>query len=160
MKTVSVTLSIILLSVGGVVLLRGVLQNQNPPLPSTTISPSPTPISQAEEVDFKASFQIITKGIVRSFKNPKYHLKSPEVYISAEDPTVVHVKRTGITWDDFFKTLPMKLTKDCLITGDGETFCSRSGGTLRFYLNDKEDPNLLDKKIEDGDKVLIQFSQN
>ena len=51
----------------------------------------------------------------------------------------------------------MKLTKDCLETGDGEAFCSGSGGTLRFYLNDKENPNLLDREIKNGDKTLIKF---
>mgnify|MGYP001560898082 FL=1 len=157
MKTISITLVIILLSVGGIVLLRGVSQNQSHPLPSTTISPSPTSIPQNEEIDFKASFQIITKGIARSFKNPKYHLKSSNVYILPDDPTVVHVKRKGVTWDDFFKTLPMELTKNCLTTGDGETFCSGSSGALRFYLNDEEDSDLLDREIKDGDKALIKF---
>lgn len=122
-----------------------------------TKSTPQTQKNQPEEVNIQATFQITTRGIVRSFKNPKYHLKSPEVFLSAEDPTIVHVAKTGVTWDDFFKTLPMKLTKDCLTTGDGETFCSGSGGTLRFYLNDQEDPNLLDKEIKDADKVLIEF---
>ena len=147
----------ILLLVGGVVLLKGVFQNQNPSTSPTSVPPSLTSTPQTQEVDLKASFQINTQGVVRSFKNPKYHLKTAEVYISADDPTVVHVTKIGVTWDDFFKTLPMKLTKDCLTTGDGETFCSGSGGTLRFYLNDKEDPDLLDRKIENGGKALIKF---
>ncbi|MBI2594150.1 hypothetical protein HYW39_00465 [Candidatus Curtissbacteria bacterium] len=157
MKTISLTLVVILLFIAGVVLLGGVLQNQKPSQSETGISSSPTSIPQAEEVDLKASFQIITKGIVRSFKNPKYHLRSADVYLLADDSTIVHVKRIGITWDDFFKTLPMKLTKDCLTTGDGETFCSGSAGTLRFYLNDLENQNLLDVEIKEGDKALIKF---
>lgn len=156
-KTISLTLVVILLFIAGVVLLGGVLQNQKPSQSETGISSSPTSIPQAEEVDLKASFQIITKGIVRSFKNPKYHLRSADVYLLADDSTIVHVKRIGITWDDFFKTLPMKLTKDCLTTGDGETFCSGSAGTLRFYLNDLENQNLLDVEIKEGDKALIKF---
>ena len=52
----------------------------------------------------------------------------------------------------------MTLTKDCLITGDGETFCNGKGGTLKFYLNDAETPDLLDEKTRDGDRVLINFS--
>ena len=52
----------------------------------------------------------------------------------------------------------MKLTYDCLITGDGETLCNGQGGTLKFYLNDSETPNLLEKEIKEGDKVLIKFS--
>ena len=52
----------------------------------------------------------------------------------------------------------MKLSKDCLITGDGETLCSGEDGILKFYINDKEIPNLLDIEIKDGDIILIKFT--
>ena len=124
--------------------------------PKTSQSPSPTP--QMQEANIKASFTIITGNITRSFSAEKYHNQSPDVYIETSDPTIIHVKKIGITWEDFFKTLPMKLTKDCLTTGDGETLCNGKNGTLKFYLNDIETPNLLDRQIKDGDKALINFS--
>lgn len=120
--------------------------------------PTPTPITQDEKVDIHASFTIITGNITRSFKAEKYHNQSPNVYIENPDPTVVHVTKSGITWDDFFKTLPTKLTVDCLITGDGETLCDEKDGTLKFYLNEIENPDLLDKEIKEGDKILIKFT--
>lgn len=120
--------------------------------------PTPTPTTQDVQVDIHASFTIITGNITRSFKAEKYHNKSPDVFIEASDPTIVHVTKKGITWDDFFKTLPMKLTKDCLITGDGETLCDGEQGFLKFYLNDLETPDLLDKEIKEGDKAVITFT--
>lgn len=51
----------------------------------------------------------------------------------------------------------MRLTKDYLITGDGETLCDGKSATLKFYLNDIETPNFLDKVISEGDKALIKF---
>lgn len=156
MKVAGIAIAIILFLVG-LILLTRLLSNQNPPASKSSALPSTTPTPKAQAVNIKASLQIITQGIVRSFKNPKYHQKSPDVYLSADDPTVVHVKKDGVTWDDFFKTLPMKLTKDYLTTGDGETFCTGTDGTLKFYLDDKEDHDLLDKEIKDGDKVLIKF---
>jgi hypothetical protein len=51
----------------------------------------------------------------------------------------------------------MKLTKDCLITGDGETLCNEKNGTLKFYFNDVETPDLLGREIKDGDNALINF---
>lgn len=142
---------IILLSFFGFILLN---KSQTPK--TLILTPSPTP--QIREINIKASFTIITGNITRSFKAEKYHNQSSDVYIESIDPTIIHVKKTGVTWDDFFKTLPMTLTKDCLITGDGETLCDGKGGTLIFYLNSFETPDLLDKEIKDGDKVLIQFS--
>jgi len=127
--------------------------------PKTSIkTPTSTPFIQEEKVNINASFTIVTDNITRSFKAEKYHNRSSNVYIESVDSTIVHVKKSGITWDDFFKTLPMKLTKDCLITGDGETFCVGANGTLKFYLNNIETPNFLDKEIRDGDKLLINFN--
>lgn len=124
---------------------------------------SPTSQSQTtqpEEVNIKATFQIVTGNITRNFSNPKYHLQSPDVFIQKEDPTIVHVKKSAVTWSDFFATLPMKLTKDCLITGDGEILCSDNNRTLKFYLNEKEEPDLLDKEIKNKDKALITIKSD
>lgn len=123
----------------------------------TENSPTPSPAIE-QPTNITASFTIKTGNITRIFKAEKYHNQSEDVYIEASDPTVVHVKKQGITWADFFNTLSMKLTKDCLTTGDGETFCNNQGGTLKFYLNDLEDPDLLQKPIRQGDKALIIFS--
>lgn len=127
---------------------------------STTPTSTPTPTIVQEEVNITASFTIITDKITRSFTNPKYHNQSVDVYIQADNPSIVYVKKTGITWDDFFKTLPMKLSKDCLITGDGETLCEGQGKTLKFFLNDIETPDLLDKEIKQHDKILIKNNYN
>lgn len=150
MKKIIFAVIIILLSFLGFILFN------KPQTPQTSVL-TPTPPPQKQEIDTKASFTIITGNITRSFKAEKYHNKSPDVYIESLNPTIVHVKKSGITWDDFFKTLPMTLTKDCLITGDGETLCNGKGGTLKFYLNDIETPDFLDEEIKDGDKVLIKF---
>jgi len=125
---------------------------------SQTAIPTPPPAIQKENTNITASFTIITGSITRSFTNPKYHNQSPDVYIQADNPSIVYAKKTGITWDDFFKTLPMKLSKDCLITGDGETLCDGKNGALKFYLNDLETPDLLDREIKQNDKILIKFT--
>lgn len=147
---VAVVLLVILF--GGFILT----QSQNRSSQSSQIV-SPTPLVQNEAVDIKASFTIITNGVTRSFTASMYHNLSPDVYIEASDPSIVHVKRRGITWNDFFKTLPIKLTKECLTTGTKETFCTGKNGTLRFYLNEVEEKNLLDREIKEGDRVRIEF---
>lgn len=153
MKTPAVLIAIIIAAIGGFVLF-GKTQNKQEvsQTPINTSVPIPS-----EKVNIKASFKIITNGTERIFTDSKYHNRTEDVYIQLPDPGIVYVTKKGTRWDDFFKTLPMKLTKDCLTTGTGQVFCTGQGGTLRFYLNDTEDKDLLDREIKDGDKIQVQY---
>jgi hypothetical protein len=127
----------------------------------TTSQPSSAEVQKItpvdNEVDYSASFAIFTNSTFRIFTAPKYHNQSENVFIQADNPNIIHVKKSGVTWDDFFKTLPMKLTRDCLTTGTGQTFCTNSNSRLRFFINGREDTNALDKIIGEGDRLLVTY---
>ncbi len=108
-------------------------------------------------VETRASFAIFTDGTFRVFTASKYHNLSQDVYITAQNPNTVIVKKENITWADFFKTLPMELSSDCLTTGTGQRFCTNQTKTLKFYINGKKVENFLEQKIQNGDKALITF---
>lgn len=110
-----------------------------------------------ESVDLRAGFAIFTRRTFRVFTAPKYHNLSEDVFIRADNPNIVHVKKRGVTWGDFFKTLPMKLTSDCLTTGTGETFCSTLQEKLKFYLNGEMVNDFLLREIKDDERALISF---
>lgn len=105
----------------------------------------------------KASFAIFTNGTFRTFSAERYHNLTEEVFINPESPNTVVVTEEGITWGDFFDSLPMEVTKDCLTTGTGQVFCTGEKGTLKSYLNGQRDDSLLEKEIKNGDKILISF---
>lgn len=130
--------------------------NTKEPAPSSQ-TPSPQATGIPAAVDYRAGFAIFTNGTFRLFTAAMYHNRSKDVFIQADNPNVVHVKNAGITWNDFFQTLPMQLTKDCLITGTKQTFCTNSKEQLRFYLNGREDKNALDKQIQSSDQLLVSF---
>ncbi|HRN96423.1 MAG TPA: hypothetical protein PLD54_03180, partial [Candidatus Levybacteria bacterium] len=78
---------------------------------------------------------------------------------------IIHVKKEGILWNDFFSTLPMGLSATCLTTGTGQTFCSgnttaSNSGKLQFILNGTENAVALDQIIQPGDKLLITFGNS
>ena len=123
---------------------------------SVTQTPTPT-LEMPKIVDYEARFAIYTNGIKRVFTNSMYHNLSKDVYIEAADPSIVYVKKDGITWLDFFATLPMKLSRDCITTGTNETFCMTKNATLKFYLNGVKINNLLFEKINEGDLALISY---
>lgn len=107
--------------------------------------------------EFSASFAIYTNGTFRIFTNSMYHDLSPDVYISGKNPNVVNVKKEGITWGDFFSTLPFELNNQCLTTGTNQTFCSNETYTLQFYLNENLTEDIMENEINPGDKLLITF---
>lgn len=114
-------------------------------------------VSVPQTVEKKASFAIFTNGTFRIFTDPRYHNKSQDVYINPDNPNIIVVKKEDITWGDFFKTLPMSLTKDCLTTGTGQRFCTGEAGFLGFYINGEKVDNVLDREISDGDNLLVSF---
>jgi len=131
--------------------------NQTQPA-KISVSQTPSPTMDApKNVDYEARFAIYTNGLKRVFTNSMYHNLSKDIYIEASDPSIVHVKKDGVTWMDFFLTLPFKLDKNCLTTGTKETFCSTPNATLKFYLNGVRSDKLLLEKIKDGDLALISY---
>ncbi len=119
-----------------------------------TVDTSVTPITNVQ-----ASFAIFTNGTFRIFTAAMYHNLSQDVYIEADNPNIVQVKKTDTSWNDFFLTLPFSLTSECLTTGTKETFCTGSEGALQFYINGKKTTDALSRKINDGDKLLVTFGK-
>ena len=117
-----------------------------------TSTPAPNP-----NVDYHGAFAIFTNGTFRIFTASMYHNRSANVYIENPNPNIIYIKKRGTTWSDFFSTLPMKLTKECLTTGTKQMFCTSGSSTLKFFLNGERNDNLLDRKIKDGDKALISY---
>lgn len=109
--------------------------------------------------EFTASFEIYTNGTKRVFTQTMYHNQSSDVFIESQDPSVIYVKKPSVTWDNFFKTLPFSLTKDCLITGTKQEFCNTKSKRLNFLLNGQNTPNALDLEIQSGDKLIITYGE-
>lgn len=109
------------------------------------------------EVNKKAGFTIFTNNTLRVFSAKMYHNLNKDVFIESTNPNIINIKKEGITWDDFFITLPFKLNRECLTTGTGETFCNEKSGTLKFYLNGRLQPDSLSQLINQGDKLLVSF---
>lgn len=115
----------------------------------------PTAIAVPDEIT--ATFEIYTNGTKRIFTQSMYHRQSADVYIENPNPNVVNVKKPGVTWNDFFATLPFSLTEECLITGTKQTFCSNDAAQLRFFINGIESRDALDLQIQAGDHLVVRY---
>ncbi|MBP9819281.1 hypothetical protein KBC79_00935 [Candidatus Woesebacteria bacterium] len=117
----------------------------------------PSPEASIIPVETTAQFEIYTRGTKRIFTQSMYHRQSPDVYIEKLDPSTIHVLKKDITWNEFFKTLPFSLSKECLVTGTKQTFCSNDNEKLRFYINESETPNALDLPIKHNDFLKVIY---
>lgn len=124
--------------------------------PSTGIS-NPESTEAPPFTPFTATFEIYTLGTKRIFTDSRYHQQSSSVYLLSTDPATVHVAEAGVTWADFFASLPMSLDAECLITGTKQTFCTNQQHTLVFTLNGNEEPDALQKGIKAGDFLEVQY---
>lgn len=127
--------------------------------PSVAVEPGYTTQQVPEFMPFTARFEIKTLGTTRVFTDSKYHNRSEDVFISADDPGLIHVLKDGVTWQQFFDTMPapMKVTPDCLYTGTGQTFCSNKSLTLEFILNGQYRQDALSQIIAKNDILQISF---
>lgn len=153
--------NVLLLIAGlGLAVIIGVLtiSNTKPaPPPSVSLTPS---LEAQESQDTRASFAIFTNGTFRVFTAAMYHNRSENVYIESEAPNIIQVKKSSTTWGDFFATLPMNVTHDCLTTGTGQSFCTNTTHALTFYINGKADAEALSRPIRNGDTLLISYGIN
>lgn len=120
---------------------------------STQVVTSPAPLP----FDFTARFEIFTNGTKRIFTDAMYHNQSAEVFIEKSDPQRINVKTAGTTWGDFFSTLPFSLSKECLVTGTKQTFCTTETKKLYFILNGEDTPNALDRIIAPDDVLRVEY---
>lgn len=71
---------------------------------------------------------------------------------------VVHVHHTGVTWGHFLSVLGFGLGADYLITADGRRlFDGADGRTIKFVVNGFVVPEIHNRVIQSGDRVLISY---
>ncbi len=156
-KVVGIAVIVILIALFSYFLFSTKQTTPESSLSKNTTSTETAKSSATPMTDIQASFAIFTNGTFRVFTATMYHNLSQDAYIKSSNPNIVHVKKAGTTWKDFFSTLPFKLTSECLTTGTKETFCTGEPGTLKFYINGEQNNNALDQEIKQGDKLLVTF---
>lgn len=114
-------------------------------------------VIRGETFDFNESQFLSEEGADRS---PLAHLHAPRF-------GVVHVHRTGTSWDEFLRSIGFEL-KDPTITGttpertcltfpDGQTLCNSGNEAFKFYVNGVRVEGLSWVSMSDLDRVLITY---
>lgn len=115
-------------------------------------------IIRGESFDFSESQFLSEEGADRS---PLAHLHAPRY-------GVVHVHRTGTSWDEFFQSIGFELIdpttiigsvqgKTCLTLPDAQEVCNSGNETFKFYVNGVRVEGIAFVSMSDLDRVLISY---
>lgn len=85
--------------------------------------------------------------------------KFTHMHPGQDEEDVIHVHATGITLKQFFGTLNIHLSRNCIKLEEKE-FCTDNSKSLRYYVNGKVNVDAPNYVIEDLDKILITIGIN
>lgn len=124
------------------------------------------------EIHVHADFALFIRGQQFDFGQKKFIAidgkeLSAAAHLHDQRFTVVHVERSGTTWDEFFTSLGFKLDdasftvisrdKACMTLPGGEKLCQGATETFKFFVNGVKVDGVSNAGIYDLDRVLISF---
>jgi len=126
-------------------------------------------------VHYHANFAVYINGQREEFKNPIYYTEVEESCSSDQEMTpherahmhdnindIVHVEDHAVTWGQFFQNLGWNISVK-LIETQQQVYLTDTQNKVTFILNGEATENILNRVIEDQDKLLVDYgsgSQN
>ena len=108
-----------------------------------------------------ADFKMYLEGVQFDFNKAKYmstpykHL-SEKVHMHDFNPDVIHFHDENAALRDFFTSVGMIITQNCLDTGE-DAYCTDTEKSLSLYVNGKKEARLFNYVPNDLDKLLIYY---
>ncbi len=112
-----------------------------------------------------ADFGVFVRGDKLDFNQEQFLStedveRSENVHVHAPRTNVAHVHREQTTWDEFFVSLGMEITDECLILADEQRLCESPIEPLRFVVNGVEVDTIRFQSLSDLDRVAIIFGSD
>ena len=70
---------------------------------------------------------------------------------------VIHQHKKGKTIGEFFNSIGMKFTDECLQLETGQEYCNTENRSLKFFVNGERKTSYGDYEFSDLDRILISF---
>ena len=122
-----------------------------------------------EEVHYHANWALFANGERIDLSGDRYMedvgacvaggdvLPTQRVHMHNNEQDVVHVHHGGVTWGHFLTNLGFVLGRDFLILDDGRRLEGEDGRSLKFIVNGFAVPDVRNRIIESGDRLLISY---
>jgi len=122
----------------------------------------PVGTSTGDDVHVHADFQMYVRDERIRFTAAKYqsdnlNIRHADIHFHDGNDDVIHRHADGITLVEFFKSLEIMITNDCLTLDTGVAYCTNDAEKLIFYVNGVVTPSIVDYVIAEEDRVLLYY---
>ncbi len=126
---------------------------------STTVTPRGVPPGAGPlgGVNIHAGILTLIYGQRFDYSSLAYQLKSPYINFQKDNGETIHMFATNVTLGFFFNSLHIGLTDKCFIFPDKRQFCDDDKYTLKFFIDHKQVPNIVNYVIKNDDRILISY---
>ncbi len=112
-----------------------------------------------------ANFAVIIDGKPIDFTKDEYQSVegkelNPDVHLHNKRGGVMHAHKENSTWQEFFQSLGMDLTKDCFVESKTIKYCTKGEEKLSVVLNGTELSEWASLPINDVDRLLVSYGKH
>ena len=96
------------------------------------------------------------------FTDPKYqsttgHAHHASLHFHDGNDEVIHRHADNVTFAEFFDSLGMKVTNDCLTLDTGTSYCTNATGTLMLLVNNQPVTDIEEYIFAEEDRILLYY---
>lgn len=127
-----------------------------------TIANTPSTGAEVKEFHAHANFAVVVNGKAFDFSSDQFQSTEQKelnttVHLHNKRGTLLHVHKENSTWQEFFQSLGMDLTKDCFIESKTTKYCSNDSQKLSLVLNGTKLTEWENMPVRDLDRLLIAY---
>ncbi len=119
-------------------------------------------VPRGAKVHEHADYKIFVDNKEIDFSDDRYQSTtgkelSSEQHLHDNNGNNIHKHLTKKTLADFFASLWVIITQNCLQLDTGEKYCSDATKTLKFFVNDEPKVDFISYEFSDLDRILISY---
>lgn len=105
---------------------------------------------------------VVLDGTPIDFTQDKYQSSEENeldeaIHMHDGNGKVVHLHKKGATLEQFFNSLKIKFTKECLNLDTGANYCNGTSKTLKMFVSGQENTDFEKYVPQDLDRILITY---
>lgn len=117
---------------------------------------------RGEKVHEHADFKVFIDNQPVDFSDDRFQSTtgvelSSEQHLHDNNGDNIHKHLTKKTMVDFFDSLWVTITEECIELDTGKKYCAQWEKTLKFFVNDSPMSNFMDYEFSDLDRILISY---